>query len=77
VVAVLGLLYGSIYGLARKHLARIGRERQAADAQRYQACNEVLGGIKDVQVNQVAPLTSPNSKPPRAFSRATWRPTRR
>lgn len=54
-VTVLGLLYGGIYGLARKHLARIGRERQAADAQRYQACNEALGGIKDVQVNHVAP----------------------
>lgn len=54
-VTVLGLLYGGIYGLARKHLARIGLERQAADAQRYQACNEALGGIKDVQVNHVAP----------------------
>lgn len=49
-VAVLAGLYGAIYGLARKRLARIGRERQAANGERYQACNEVLGGIKDVKV---------------------------
>lgn len=50
IMATLALLYGSIYGLVRKRLARIGAERQAADGQRYQACNEALGGIKDVKV---------------------------
>lgn len=50
ILAVLSLLYGSIYGLVRKRLARIGTERQYADGLRYQTCNEVLGGIKDVKV---------------------------
>lgn len=54
VVAVLGMLYGTVYGLARKRLARIGRERQAANGQRYQACNEALSGIKDVKVTHSA-----------------------
>jgi len=50
IVATLGLLYGVIYGLVRKHLARIGRERQIANGQRYKACNEAIGGIKDLKV---------------------------
>src|SRR5690606_28838377 len=29
---------------------RIGKERQAANAERYKATNEALGGIKDVKV---------------------------
>jgi len=54
IVFALGLLYGTIYGLVRRRLERIGRERQMADAQRYQACSEALGGIKDVQVTRSA-----------------------
>lgn len=54
IVAALGLLYGTIYGLVRKRLARIGKERQAANGQRYQACNEALGGIKDVKITHSA-----------------------
>jgi ABC-type multidrug transport system fused ATPase/permease subunit len=50
IMATLALLYGSIYILVRKRLARIGAERQNADGRRYQACNEALGGIKDVKV---------------------------
>lgn len=50
IMATLTILYGAIYGLVRKRLARIGQERQTADGQRYQACNEALGGIKDVKV---------------------------
>ena len=50
IVATLALLYGSIYGLVRKRLGRIGHERQSADAQRYQASSEALGGIKEVKV---------------------------
>jgi ABC-type multidrug transport system fused ATPase/permease subunit len=53
-VAVLGMLYGAIYGLVRKHLARIGHQRQAANGQRYQACNEALAGIKDVKITHSA-----------------------
>lgn len=52
IVTVLGVLYGIIYGLVRKRLSRIGKERQAANGQRYLACNEALGGIKDVKVTQ-------------------------
>lgn len=50
IVAAVTVLYGTIYLLVRKRLARIGRERQAANAQRYQACNEALTGIKDVKI---------------------------
>jgi ABC-type multidrug transport system fused ATPase/permease subunit len=50
IMATLAVLYGTIYVLVRKRLARIGKERQAADGHRYQACNEALGGIKDVKI---------------------------
>lgn len=49
-LAILMVLYGAIYVLVRKRLALIGEERQAANAQRYEACNEALGGIKDVKI---------------------------
>jgi ABC-type bacteriocin/lantibiotic exporter with double-glycine peptidase domain len=51
---VVGLLYGTIYGLVRKRLLRIGKERQVANGQRFQSCNEALGGIKDVKVTHSA-----------------------
>jgi ABC-type multidrug transport system fused ATPase/permease subunit len=54
IVAVVGLLYGAIYGVVRKRLARIGAERQAANGERFQSCNEVLSGIKDVKVTHAA-----------------------
>src|SRR5690606_16551416 len=38
VVAIVGSLYLSIYRLARKRLARIGKERHIANGQRFQAC---------------------------------------
>ena len=50
IVLAVTALYGLIYWLVRKRLARVGSERQAANAGRYQACNEALGGIKDVKV---------------------------
>jgi ABC-type multidrug transport system fused ATPase/permease subunit len=54
IVATVGLLYGTIYGLVRKRLARIGVERQTANGHRFQSCNEALGGIKDVKVTHSA-----------------------
>jgi ABC-type bacteriocin/lantibiotic exporter with double-glycine peptidase domain len=54
IIAVLGLLYGVIYGLVRKRLGIIGHEREAANGQRYQACNEALSGIKDVKITHSA-----------------------
>jgi ABC-type multidrug transport system fused ATPase/permease subunit len=54
IVAVLGLLYGVIYGLVRKRLGTIGHERAEANGKRYQACNEALGGIKDVKITHSA-----------------------
>lgn len=53
IVVVLSLLYGSIYMLVRKRLARIGAARQAADTARYRTINEVLNGVKDVKVAHV------------------------
>lgn len=70
IVIVLGLLYGTIYTLARKYLARIGREGQTANGQRYQACNEALGGIKEVKISHSAPAYIDNfSRASRLFSR--------
>lgn len=54
IVAALSLLYTVIYGVVRKRLARIGKERQTANGQRYQACSEALGGIKDVKITHSA-----------------------
>lgn len=54
IVLVLAALYGSIYLLARKLLARTGHDGQIANGQRYQACNEALGGIKDVKITHSA-----------------------
>lgn len=54
IVTALVLLYGAIYGLVRKRLSHIGRERQAANTHRYQAVNEALGGIKDVKITHSA-----------------------
>jgi ABC-type multidrug transport system fused ATPase/permease subunit len=54
IIAVLGLLYGVIYGLVRRRLGIIGHERAAANGQRYQACNEALSGIKDVKITHSA-----------------------
>lgn len=54
IIAVLCVLYGAIYGLARNKLERIGRERQAANSRRYRSCHEALSGIKDVKVTRSA-----------------------
>lgn len=54
IVAAIGSLYGVIYGVVRKRLARIGTERQVANGHRFQSCGEALGGIKDVKVTHSA-----------------------
>jgi ABC-type multidrug transport system fused ATPase/permease subunit len=54
IIATVGLLYAAIYLTVRHRLARIGHERHEANTSRHQACNEALGGIKDVKVTQSA-----------------------
>lgn len=66
IVGTLGLLYGLIYGLVRKRLGMIGQERREANGQRYKACNEVFGGIKDVKVTRSATAYQ------QAFDRASY-----
>jgi ABC-type multidrug transport system fused ATPase/permease subunit len=56
IMVSLALLYTGIYVLVRKRLARIGAERLASNGQRYQACNEALGGIKDVKVTHATTI---------------------
>lgn len=51
---VIGLMYGVIYLLVRKRLGRTGQARQDANGARFQACNEALGGIKDVKITNAA-----------------------
>lgn len=45
------IVYTSIYFSVKKFLEKIGQEFQHANSERYKACNEVLGGIKDVKIN--------------------------
>lgn len=45
------MVYVLIYLGVRKFLGRIGQEFHNANSERYKACNEVLGGIKDVKIN--------------------------
>ncbi|MHA3116311.1 ABC transporter ATP-binding protein [Acinetobacter sp. ANC 4635] len=45
------MVYILIYLGVRKFLGRIGQEFYYANSERYKACNEVLGGIKDVKIN--------------------------
>lgn len=45
------MVYVLIYLGVRKFLGRIGQEFHHANSERYKACNEVLGGIKDVKIN--------------------------
>lgn len=52
ILSVVATMYGLIYLLVRGRLRRIGMARRRADTGRYQACNESLGGIKDVQITQ-------------------------
>jgi len=54
IIAVLGVLYGLIYGSVRKRLETIGHERGVANGERYQTCSEALGGIKDVKITHSA-----------------------
>ncbi|MCK9505340.1 MAG: ABC transporter ATP-binding protein/permease [Porticoccaceae bacterium] len=52
--AVIAVLYGAIYILVRRRLSNTGKARQQANGQRFQACNEALGGIKEVKITQAA-----------------------
>lgn len=45
------MVYVFIYFGVKKFLSRIGAEFHHANSERYKACNEVLGGIKDVKIN--------------------------
>lgn len=51
VFSVFLIVYTSIYFSVKKFLGKIGQEFQHANSERYKACNEVLGGIKDVKIN--------------------------
>jgi ABC-type multidrug transport system fused ATPase/permease subunit len=48
---VLGGFYITIYWLVRKKLDQIGKIFTEANSERYQSCQEALGGIKDVIIN--------------------------
>lgn len=48
---ILILLYTTIYIGVRNKLKKIGVEHAKSNKDRYQACQEALGGIKDVMIN--------------------------
>jgi ATP-binding cassette, subfamily B, bacterial PglK len=47
---LVGGVYALIYAVARNHLARMGRQRKAANLEKYKVTNEALGGVKDVKL---------------------------
>lgn len=51
---LIAVLYGLIYLVIRKRLAHSGQARQDENQVRFQACNEALDGIKDVQITHSA-----------------------
>jgi len=53
IALVLLLFYISMYLLIRQFMARISKEFSKASHERYQSCQEVFGGIKDVMINNV------------------------
>lgn len=53
IASVLLLFYISMYLLIRQFMARISKEFSKANHERYQSCQEVFGGIKDVMINNV------------------------
>ena len=50
VALVLGGVYGFIFAIIRKNQARMGRQRAAANRERFKVAGEAFGGIKDVKV---------------------------
>ena len=50
IVLVLGGAYGGLYMLVRAKQRRLGRERVAANQERFKVTGEAFGGIKDVKV---------------------------
>ncbi|WP_347474123.1 ATP-binding cassette domain-containing protein [Acinetobacter thermotolerans] len=49
--SILVFFYSIIYIVVRKKLAQIGQEFSISNQQRYHTCQEALGGIKDVIIN--------------------------
>lgn len=49
-LALLGGAYGLIFGLSRRTLNRLGKERVAVNTARFRIANEALGGIKDIKL---------------------------
>lgn len=49
--SVLIVFYGAIFYLVRKKLDKISESFNEANAERYRSCQEALGGIKDVIIN--------------------------
>ncbi|MDE2421515.1 MAG: ATP-binding cassette domain-containing protein [Gammaproteobacteria bacterium] len=49
--SVLSGFYLTIYWLVRRKLDQIGKSFTDANSERYQSCQEALGGIKDVMIN--------------------------
>lgn len=72
IILVLIVLYGSIYRIVREKLVQIGRERRAANGARYQACNEVFSGIRDVKItNSSAAYKANFDRSSQLFSRCS------
>ena len=49
-VVVLGGMYGTAFALIRRRISALGTVRMQSNRERFQAANEVFGGIKDVKV---------------------------
>jgi ABC-type multidrug transport system fused ATPase/permease subunit len=47
---LIGGVYALIYGAARKRLARMGRMKELANAEKYKVTGEAMGGFKEVKL---------------------------
>ncbi|AGA31716.1 Lipid A export ATP-binding/permease protein MsbA [Thioalkalivibrio nitratireducens DSM 14787] len=67
---IIGSLYFTIYRIVRVRLGRIGRERREANAERFQAASEALGGIKAITLTgKVQTYLDRFRHPSRTYSR--------
>jgi len=72
IVLMLGGAYGGLYLMVRTKQRRLGRERVAANQERFKVTGEAFGGIKDVKVLQREGAFASRFAPASwAFSKAT------
>lgn len=67
--AFLGLAYGGVFGLLQRIIGKAGRERAAADRERFKAAAEALSGVKEIKLlGKEQPFLRRYERPSRRYS---------